>query len=153
MTFSSDILIRILILALSSCGFIVARHIYKHKKPEHTPLVCPAGFDCNAVVNGSYSKFMGMPIEIFGMIYYALISIAYIFIIFMPNSLPYILVAFLIVSSLGAFLFSIYLIIVQIFVIKEGCSWCLFSALISILIFILTIFAYDFLGMLQAFMK
>jgi uncharacterized membrane protein len=38
-----------------------------------------------------------------------------------------------------AFLFSLYLIGVQIFILKKGCSWCIVSALISALIFILAI--------------
>ncbi len=144
MAFSSDILIRTVIFILSVSGFMVARYIYKHTKPEHRPLVCPLNFNCEAVIHSNYSRFLGVPLEIFGMIYYALMSISYFILIFMPDVLPTPLIGFLIIASLSAFLFSIYLVCVQIFILKEGCFWCLISTFISVLIFILTVLAYDF---------
>lgn len=143
MIFSNDVWIRIIIFVLGLCGFMVAKHIRNHKVKDK-PLVCMVGFDCHAVVHSDYSKFFGVPVEIFGMIYYALVSISYLFFIFMRDSMPVTLIGFLIMISLTAFLFSVYLIFVQIFILKKGCSWCIVSALISALIFILTIFHYDF---------
>lgn len=156
MLFSNTISIRVAIFVLGICGFMVARHIYQHKKADHKPLVCPVRFDCNSVVHSDYSKFFGVPVEIFGMIYYATISLSYLFFIFMPNTpnaLQIDLVAFLIVMSLVSFLFSIYLIAVQIFILKKGCSWCFLSAFICFSIFILTIFNYDFTSVAQNFIK
>jgi len=153
MQFSDDILMRLIVFILGICGFLVAKHIYKHKKPDQTPLICPVGFDCNSVVNSGYSKFMGIPVEIVGMIYYALISIAYFVSIFFGDNMPGAVIGFLMVASLGAFLFSLYLITVQIFILKKGCSWCIVSSLVSACIFILTIFAYDFSSITKIFVK
>ena len=144
MIFSNDILIRFIIFILGVSGFMVARHIFKRKDNTEKPLVCPLKFDCHAVVHSDYSRFFGVPLETFGMIYYGLISVFYLFLIFLPGTLPVILVNSLIVLSLIAFLFSIYLIFVQIFILKNGCFWCIISALISVLIFILTILINDF---------
>ena len=137
MVFSNNVLIRIIIFVLGVCGFLVAKHIRNHKT-QNTPLVCPIGFDCHAVVHSDYSKFIGMPVEFLGMIYYALVALAYLFIIFMPGAMPNLLAILLVITSLIAFLFSVYLIIVQIFILKKGCSWCIVSAIISALIFTLT---------------
>src|SRR3989344_647354 len=76
MQFPDDILIRIIIFVLGLCGFWVARRIHKHKKANKI-LVCPVGFDCHAVIHSNYSEFMHVPLEIFGMIYYAFLSFFY----------------------------------------------------------------------------
>lgn len=153
MQFSDDVLIRSLLFILGVLGFWVAKHIHKHKQEGEAPLVCPVGFDCNAVVHSDYSKMFGIPLEYLGMAYYALISIAYFVLIFLGEEIPGIVAGSLMLSSLGAFLFSIYLIGVQIFILKKGCSWCVVSAGISVLIFILTSFAYDFGSIAQIFSK
>ena len=153
MQISDDILIRIIVFVLGICGFLVARHIHEHKKAENAPLVCPVGFDCNAVVHSDYSKFFGIPVEILGMFYYAFVSLAYFILIFGAEKMPATIVGLLVIISLVAFLFSLYLIGVQIFVLKKGCSWCIVSSIVSAAIFILTIFAYDFSSIAKIFIK
>ncbi len=128
---------KIIIFILGLCGFMVARHIFSHKT-KNTPLVCMAGFDCHSVVHSDYSRFFGVPVEVLGMIYYVFISFAYLILIFLPNLSKVVqndLVAIAAIISFLAFLFSVYLICVQIFILKKGCSWCFVSTLISILIF------------------
>ncbi len=147
MPFSNDLMIKVAIFFLGIFGYLVAKHIRNHKMKD-APLVCMVGFDCHAVVHSDYSKFFGVPVEIFGMIYYALISFTYLFSIFAKTALPIHLVGFVVLTSLIAFLFSLYLIFVQIFILKKGCSWCFVSAFISILIFILTAITYDFSSVL-----
>ena len=137
MLFSNEILTRVIIFVLGLCGFWVARHIYKHKKIGK-PLVCPVGFDCNFVVHSEYSEFMHIPLEIFGMVYYLVIAVLYLYFIFVPEALSSFFSSLLFFASLCAFLFSLYLVFIQIFIIKKGCSWCIVSALISALIFFLT---------------
>ena len=152
MTFGNDISIRVAIFVLGLCGFMVARHINNHKA-KNKPLICPARFDCNTVVHSNYSTFMSMPVEIAGMIYYAFITLAYFFLIFMPDSVTPFFIGFLACISLVAFLFSTYLLAVQIFILKKGCSWCLASTFISAVIFLLTIFSHDFSFVAQIFVR
>ena len=131
------------IFVLGVFGFWVARHIHQHKKAKK-PLICPVGFDCNFVVHSDYSEFMHIPLEIFGMMYYASLSIFYLYFIFVPDAVSPTLNSFLLVTSFGAFIFSMYLLIIQIFILKKGCSWCIVSTLISVSIFVLTVLSYDF---------
>ena len=137
-----------LIIALSVSGFFVAKYIRKHKK-QNTPLVCPIRFDCHTVVHSDYSKFFGIPVEILGMIYYAFTALFYSgmlvlnYMYELPEPLTFLLlplVAVFPLLSLVAFLFSVYLIGVQIFILKKGCSWCIVSAIISAIIFALVFF-------------
>jgi len=139
MPFSNEILMRIAISIFGLCGFMVAKHIRNHKVKGEI-LVCPIRFDCNTVVNSDYSKFFGIPVEILGMGYYAFIFFSYLAFIFLPSALPHTLIFFMLIVSKVAFIFSVYLIGVQIFALKKGCSWCIVSALISALIFFLTVF-------------
>jgi len=84
MAFSEDFFVRIIIFVLGLCGFMVARHIYKHKNNAESPLVCPIGFDCDFVVHSNYSEFMHVPLEVFGMIYYALLSLFILVLFWFP---------------------------------------------------------------------
>lgn len=138
-----DILFRVLIAVLAFAGFLVALHI-SQKKQKKKPLICPMRSDCNTVVNSDYSKFFGVPVELFGMYYYLIILFSYIIIAFLPSVLPVIFLLIISFVSIGAFLFSLYLICVQIFLLKTYCFWCLISAFISTAIFVLTLYAYDF---------
>ena len=143
---------RVVIVILGLCGFWVARHIRKHKRTGKL-LVCPIRFDCNTVINSNYSKFFGTPVEILGMAYYGLISISYLFFIFLPGLLPNLLIGFMIGLSIMAFVFSLYLVSVLFFVLRKGCSWCFVSAAISISIFILNLMTYDFSSVTQTIWK
>ncbi len=139
------------IALLGFMGFFVALHIYKEKRANR-PLVCPMKFHCDSVVNSDYSKFFGISVEIFGMLYYGFIFLAYILTaIFYPVPVLFLIILSLI--SVIAFLFSVYLVSVQAFILKIYCSWCLVSALISTIIFILTLYTYDFNELFLNFVK
>lgn len=141
------------LLVLGLLGFAVSKHIFNHKKVNATPLVCPMKFDCHAVVHSDYSTFFGVHLEVLGMIYYAFISFSYFLLISIPKFLPAFSEGILLIASLVAFLFSIYLICVQIFVLKKGCFWCFISAFISILIFTISIYAYGVGSVIEFFSK
>ena len=145
MIFTNEVLIRSVILILGVFGFFVAKHIYNHKT-KNTPLVCMVGFDCHTVVHSDYSRFLGIRVEILGMIYYVLTALTYLLFIFAPQFVSYTYIplldaSILMIVSLAAFLFSAYLIGVQIFILKKGCSWCIVSALVCLSIFLIVFFA------------
>ncbi len=143
MIFQKDPMLEMAIFVLGLCGLWVAWHIHKHKK-EGKVLVCPMNFNCDVVVHSNYSKFLGIPLEFFGMLYYALVAFSYLLLFFYPIILPIPFMAFVVMLSFSAFLFSIYLVCVQIFILKEGCFWCFVSAFLSISIFVSTFFLYNF---------
>lgn len=147
MEFSNEFLMKFLIMILGVAGFFIARYIRKHKK-QNTPLVCPIRFDCHTVVHSDYARFLGIPVEILGMLYYAFIVVTYVFFVFYPEVFSFVsadvLNIFMISVSLAAFMFSAYLIGVQIFILKKGCSWCIVSAFVCLTIFILASFVYHF---------
>ncbi len=139
MEYTFEVLIKICLFFAGIGGFLVALRIYKHKKMD-VPLVCPIGFDCNAVVHSDYSRFMGIRVELLGMSYYFVTFISYFLFLVYPDIFSPLFLVFLGTMALIAVLFSTYLVLVQGLVIKQWCSWCLVSAGISLFIFLLTLF-------------
>ena len=156
MILNEQIILRIAICLLGLFGFWVAKQIYKKKRSKN-PFVCPIKFDCSSVVNSDYSRLFGIPLEILGMLYYGLVFMIYLFssayLYFSQNLPPNNLIIFMIALSVFAFLFSLYLIWVQIFILKKWCSWCFVSAFVSTLIFILTYLTYDFGTVVQTIIQ
>ncbi len=129
-----DLILFSLISLLGLAGFLIAAFIYRKKKLKQK-LVCPMRADCDTVIHSDYSRIFGIPVEILGMIYYAFIGLTYS-LISISNLWTVPIAYFLFAVSLFSVIFSIYLISIQMFVIKNWCSWCMYSAGITILILI-----------------
>ncbi len=125
------------------CGFFLASYVYT-KKQKQENLVCPMNGSCDEVVNSRYSKFLGIPVEVFGMIYYAFIVIAYSYISLNNDSVGDIFKFFMTGITVGAFFFSVYLVVIQAFILRKWCTWCLFSAGFTTFIFVTAVFGTDF---------
>ncbi len=126
----------VLIVFAALAGFFIAFYI-QQKKRQHQTLVCPLHADCDTVVHSEFSSFLGVPLEYLGMLYYALVASSYLAFLALPT-LATQLATFLILSiSAAAFLFSLYLTFIQAFYLKQWCSWCLLSAILSTTVFVL----------------
>lgn len=123
-----------IVIAAACAGFFIALHIRRKKQAEER-FVCPIGFDCDAVVRSKYSRIMGVPVETGGMFYYALIAVAYALFYVTPAFLSPALSLAVLITSSSAVLFSLYLTGVQMFALKEWCTWCLASAAMCAIIF------------------
>ena len=116
---------------LCMLGFADSLYLYYKSVKKHQ-LVCPLKSHCNVVLNSRWNRFLGIKNEVWGALYYAGVAVLG-FGAFRSN----ILEPFLIVVATGCgFLYSLYLTRIQIFKIKEYCLYCLFSALISLLLFL-----------------
>ena len=124
-------------------GFLLAFYI-RHKKHANEKLICPLDSDCESVIHSDYSVFLGVPVEIFGMVYYGTIAISYgVFLVFPQFVLPFAVFVALVLST-AAFFFSLYLTSIQIFTIRQICTWCLVSAGLSTAIFFTTLAGSEF---------
>ncbi len=127
-----------LISLLALSGLILSSYIY-FKKKKKKKMICPMRSNCDTVIHSDHSKIIGIPVELLGMVYYAFIGLSYVGISLL--GLWSLQVAVILIGVSGAaLLFSIYLVSLQAFVIKHWCTWCLFSALICLLIFSLSYF-------------
>jgi uncharacterized membrane protein len=100
---------------------------------DQAVLPCTITHGCEEVLNSPYARFSGISIAWLGLVYYALICLAGVF-TFSGFSRT---LRFSLVPAGMAFLFSLTLIYLQAFVIHAFCDYCLLSASMSILIFIL----------------
>lgn len=127
----------IFLMVFGFTGFILAFYIH-HKKHEKKPLVCPLNSDCDAVITSKWSSFLGIPLEILGMCYYGSIVVLHAIV----AAYPFVFSSLVENVSLGvsaiAFCFSLYLISIQAFILKQWCTWCLCSATLCVFIFIMT---------------
>ena len=137
----SNLQTQIFIVITALCGFCVALYIY-NKKNNKKKLICPLRSNCTNVITSKYATIAGIPIETLGIAYYLFIIVSHLGLIFLPWTVtPFVLnTGFLI--SFSAVCFSTYLIYVQAVILKEWCSWCLTSAFLSVIIFILTILSF-----------
>src|SRR3989344_6958357 len=109
---------RFIIIIPSLAGFLLSFYICR-KKRKQEKMTCPIGSDCDSVIHSEYSAFLGIPLETIGIFYYGIILLGYCLIstaeiLNFPTS-----IFFLITISTLAFLFSIYLTIIQGAVLKE----------------------------------
>lgn len=127
--FTVQKILNLLPIIIAISGFFLAHYIYKKKKRKEV-LVCPLDSNCDAVVHSRYSTFLGIPLEVMGMFYFALIGLFFLFSFFIPQLYSGYLAFIAPAMALGAFLFSIYLVSVQLLLIKQWCVWCLISTIL-----------------------
>lgn len=132
-----------LVVLLAFIGFSVAYYLY-HKKGTGERLICPMKAKCDVVINSRHAKFLGLRVEVLGLLYYGFIGLAYIALLIFPVlSVPIVYIA-LFFATICAFAFSIYLTLLQAVVIKNWCTWCICSALICTGIFFAALFGMPF---------
>jgi len=129
----------LLIVASAVVGSIIAYYIHTTKKKNES-LICPLDGSCDSVVQSSYSKFIGVPVELMGVFYY--IFTIFIYTLFIVGIIPYtpLISLFAVLLAVTGALFSLYLVAIQGIVLREWCTWCLISAFVSFLIAILSVF-------------
>ena len=133
----SILALQYLIVFFAACGFGISLYIFISVESKKT-LVCPIGTKCNDVVQSKYAKTFGISNAIAGVFYYGFTAVSYLAFSLRPELLlvPYWQSAASL-ATVGALLFSIYLIYIQGAVLKRWCFWCVTSAICTTAIFIL----------------
>jgi uncharacterized membrane protein len=118
-------------LALTLVGIADAVYV-AHGNYTGAPLWCPILDGCNTVINSPYSRVFGVPMSYFGFIYYVFMFGLAARLAFDPhsNSLRFRAILY---AALGA-ASSMYFMYLQIGFIREVCSYCLISAVTSLLL-------------------
>ena len=127
------------LLPLSILGFAISWWIW-YKKGRKQKLVCVIGEDCDKVIRSKYAVTFGIENTILGMLYYVFVFVVSLGHIYAP--------AFVVLSSVflikiiisgAAALFSVYLVYIQLAVLKEWCEYCLASAAVTLAIFLVVL--------------
>ena len=120
------------LIVLSLLGLANAAHI-AWKRKRDMPLSCPLKQDCNAVIHSEWSRIFFIKNDTLGIIFYAIVVvIGFALFIFASATVLYSLV----ILSTFAFLFSIFLIYLQGYVLRNYCFHCLISSVLTTLVFV-----------------
>ena len=126
----------IALLALAGC--FIAVYLWLYKIGVIGVLQCGTG-SCETVQASRYAELFGVPVALYGVVGYATLF-AVSLVAITPANLarrgPDVALAAL--ASLG-FAFTIYLTVVELFVIHAICRWCVGSAAIITAIWLLTL--------------
>lgn len=125
---------RLLSLTAAAAGAAITLYLtyvfYQH--------VDPACFSdsqsCSAVQKSKYSEVLGVPLALIGAIGYLLIFVSLLLPIHKTERGRLITLS---LSTVG-FLFSIYLTYLEIFVLKALCQWCVASAVLLTILFVVS---------------
>lgn len=121
-------------IVLSIGGIIDSGYLfYKHRKKK--PLVCPMNHDCSVVTESRWAYIFGIRNEVLGFLFYVGTFVSIFITIFVPSSAPLIHKFLFVTTSIGI-LFSFFLVVVQKYVIKNYCFYCLISAILTALLFL-----------------
>lgn len=88
---------------------------------------------CNQVAQSAYSHFLGLPLALYGVAFYAALFVIASVLFAFPIRLLY--RATIALGVIG-FMLSLYFVFLQAFVIKALCIYCMASMAIAVLIFI-----------------
>jgi uncharacterized membrane protein len=126
---------------LSLVGLMVAAYLYLYKIGLVGTMVCGTG-SCELVQTSRWSRFLGIEVALIGALGYAVllgVSLAGLQPANLQRRWPDTL---LLVLSGGALLFSGYLTYTELFLIKAICRWCVASAAIVLLLFLVSCYGW-----------
>lgn len=123
------------ILVLAFGGLADSAYLAQHEVTG-APLICNIQnlSGCNIVAASEYSRIFGIPVAEFGVLFYSIMFVlAALELVIFDRLLRRVLQVFALVGLVS----SLYSTFVQIFFIQALCIYCLASALIATIIFIL----------------
>jgi len=124
--------------ALSLVGLFVSIYLALHRLGVIGTLACGVDGGCSTVQSSSYATFAGVPVPFLGVAgYLVLFVVAFRGISAMGTDRRTSML--LLALSAVAFAFSLYLTALEAFVIHAWCRWCVVSAIIATLIFVLSL--------------
>jgi len=128
-------------LVLTAIGIGLATYLTIAHYDTHIPLVCAAkgAIDCEAVTTSPQSKVFGIPVAVLGLAYFVGM-IPWHLPIAWRSADPRIRFGRLIygLSGIG---FVCYLVYAEAVIIKKICLWCTGVHIVTLLIFVVTVFA------------
>ncbi|HEY4779043.1 MAG TPA: vitamin K epoxide reductase family protein [Solirubrobacterales bacterium] len=130
MKFPTEARLRRIIAFVAALGIGVATYIAIADAGGGAPTCLAGGGGCETVANSSYSHIAGVNVAVFGIVAY----VALLLTSFFANDLAR-FGGFAV--ALGGFGFSIYLTYLEIFKIEAICQWCVASAVLMTILFLL----------------
>jgi uncharacterized membrane protein len=127
-----------LVAVLCLAGFFISAYLWLYKLGKIGNLACGTG-GCETVQLSPYARFLGIEVALIGLVGYLVL-----FVLALLSLQPGLAAArwpvrLLAALSGGAVLFTAYLKSLEFFVIHAICRWCVASALIITIVFVLSL--------------
>ena len=129
--------IEITLVALAIIGLLVSVYMTIYKITSNDSM-CIGSKDCSVVNQSRYAEIYGIPVAVFGILGYAAI-LAVLVLERNPGFFKQNGTMLLFGLSLTGFLFTLYLIFLEIAIIKAYCPFCITSQVAMTFIFILSV--------------
>lgn len=131
MRIPSEWTLRRAIAFVATLGIGVAAYIAIVESGGGAPACLAGGGGCETVAKSSYSEVAGINIAIFGVIGYVAIFLTAFFASDMSRFAGF-------AMTLGGFGYSVFLTYLEIFKIEAICQWCVASAVLMTVLFVLS---------------
>lgn len=126
-----------LAIALSVLGLLVSIYMTIYKLTNNEKMCIGSG-GCSAVNSSRYSELYGIPVAVFGVAGYAAI-LGVLFLEKKPGFIKENASMMFFGLSLVGFLFTLYLVYVEVALLQEYCPFCITSQVSMTIIFILSV--------------
>lgn len=123
------------IILVGLVGLFVAVYLLLYQMGFYGSLLCGAG-SCETVQASKYARFLGRPVPLWGTLWYAGVLVL-AFLGLGPAYGRRWLDILLALAVTGGLLFSAYLTGVELFILHAVCMWCVISAVLTVLLFVL----------------
>ena len=123
------------IILVALVGLFVAVYLLLYHLGFYGALVCGTG-SCETVQTSQYARFLGQPVPLWGTLWYAgMLVLA--FLSMGPAAGKRWVDGLIGLAAVGGLLFSAYLTGIELFVLHAVCMWCVISAMLTVVIFVL----------------
>lgn len=121
----------------ASLGFLASIYLTIQHFTLSAPLGCPEGslINCTAVLTSPQSSFIGIPVPIFGLVYFAVALVLIGMRRRAPSSAG--LEGFAHLWATGGAVVVLALLYTELFVVGKICLWCSFTHLMALALFVL----------------
>ncbi|MDP3997359.1 MAG: vitamin K epoxide reductase family protein [Candidatus Andersenbacteria bacterium] len=124
------------LFAVAFAGLLVSGYLFIAYS-SNAPVLCVEGGGCDAVRLSKYSHLFGLPVPLYGMAYYCVLAVGAL--LSTDENRKQLRSPLMFLTGL-ALIYSVWLTYLEAFVIQAWCMWCVVSALLVIVAFILVWF-------------
>ncbi len=127
---------------LAAAGLVLSAWLWYHAT-RTAVLFCPSGGGCSTVQQSRYAHFLGLPVAAWGAFYYLLavfVAAQWAIARPVPGQERMFSWLVLVLAATGEAV-SLYLIYLELFIIRAVCFWCVVSATITTLLLVTAVVA------------
>lgn len=121
---------RKLLFLVAIAGLLVSGYLYVGYT-EVGPIPCPLSGGCEVVRASQYAQFFGLPTPLYGVVFYLLLALGALL---LPRYRAALRIPLLVLTGIGLAV-SLYLSYLEAYVVRAWCTWCVVSAVLTVIAF------------------